>query len=53
MIAVAIVNRYALVPRLKARASALAEMRALSLINVALGTLVVALVSVFALLDPA
>jgi copper resistance protein D len=52
MIAVAIVNRYALVPRLKASANALAAMRALSLINVALGTLVVALVSVFALLDP-
>ena len=31
----------------------LAAMRALTLINVALGTLVVALVSVFALLDPA
>jgi putative copper resistance protein D len=53
MIVVAIVNRYALVPRLKASANALAAMRALTLINVALGTLVVALVSVFALLDPA
>jgi copper resistance protein D len=53
MIVVAIVNRYALVPRLKASANALSAMRALSLINVALGTLVVALVSAFALLDPA
>ena len=40
-------------PRLKASANALDAMRALSLINVALGTLVVALVSAFALLDPA
>jgi hypothetical protein len=41
------------VPRLKPSAYALAAMRALSLVNVALGTLAVALVSVFALLDPA
>jgi copper resistance protein D len=53
MISLAIVNRYALVPRLKPSAYALAAMRALSLVNVALGTLAVALVSVFALLDPA
>ena len=52
MILLAIVNRYALVPRLKTSVNALSAMRALSLINVALGTLVVALVSVFALLDP-
>ncbi len=53
MIGLAIVNRYALVPRLKASANALSALRAISLVNVALGTLVVALVSVFALLDPA
>ena len=53
MIALALVNRYALVPRLKAGAGALAALRTISLVNVALGTLAVALVSVFALLDPA
>jgi putative copper resistance protein D len=53
MIALAIINRYVLVPRLKASVNALAAMRALSLVNVALGALVVALVSIFALLDPA
>jgi copper resistance protein D len=53
MIVLAIVNRYALVPRLKASADALATMRALTLINVALGAVAIALVSVFALLDPA
>jgi copper resistance protein D len=53
MIGLAIFNRYALVPRLRASANALAALRAISLVNVALGTLVVALVSVFALLDPA
>jgi copper resistance protein D len=53
MIVLAIVNRYALVPRLKATAGALPTMRALTLGNIALGTVVVALVSVFALLDPA
>ncbi len=53
MIGLAIVNRYALVPRLKASANALSALRAISLVNVELGTLVVALVSVFALLDPA
>jgi len=53
MIGLAVVNRYALVPRLRKSADALAAMRAISLVNVALGTTVVALVSVFALLDPA
>ncbi len=53
MIGLALVNRYALVPRLKAGARALVALRTISLVNVALGTLVVALVSVFALLDPA
>ena len=53
MIGLAVVNRYAIAPRLRASADAVAAMRAISLVNVALGTLVVALVSVFALLDPA
>ncbi len=53
MIGLAVVNRYALVPRLRAGARVLSALRALSLANVALGTLVVALVSVFALFDPA
>ena len=53
MIGLAVVNRYVLVPRLKDPARALAALRALSLVNVGLGTIVVALVSVFALLDPA
>jgi copper resistance protein D len=52
MISLAVFNRYWLVPRLKHSASALTALRAISLANVALGTLVVALVSVFALLDP-
>jgi putative copper resistance protein D len=52
MIGLAIVNRYALVPRLRRSPDALSGLRAISLVNVALGTLVVALVSVFALLDP-
>jgi putative copper resistance protein D len=53
MIGLAVVNRYALVPRLRKSADALAAMRAITLVNVALGTAVVALVSAFALLDPA
>jgi copper resistance protein D len=53
MIALAVFNRYWLVPRLKHSTSALTALRATSLVNVALGTLVVALVSAFALLDPA
>jgi len=52
MIGLAVVNRYVLVPRLKGGGSALSAMRAISLLNVALGTIVVGLVSVFALLDP-
>jgi putative copper resistance protein D len=52
MIGLAVVNRYALVPRLKGSANALSALRAISLVNVVLGTIVVALVSVFALLDP-
>ncbi len=53
MVGLAVVNRYALVPRLRASANALAALRTISIVNVALGTIVVALVSVFALLDPA
>ena len=53
MIALAIVNRYALAPRLKSSATALAALRLTSAAEVALGCVVVALVSVFALLDPA
>jgi putative copper resistance protein D len=53
MIGLALVNRYVFVPRLRKSADALAGLRAISLVNVVLGTVVVALVSVFALLDPA
>ncbi len=53
MIALAVFNRYGLVPRLRRKASALAVLRLTSAIEVGLGTVVVALVSVFALLDPA
>ncbi len=53
MILLAVFNRYALTPRMKADAKALAALRWTSMIEVALGTIVVALVSVFALLDPA
>ena len=53
MIGLAVVNRYVLAPRLSKSPDALAGLRAISLANVALGTVVVALVSVFALLDPA
>ncbi len=53
MIGLAIVNRYVLVPRLRAGAHALSALRTVSIFNVALGTIVVALVSFFALLDPA
>ena len=53
MIGLAVVNRYVVVPRLKARPDVLGALRAISLANVGLGTIVVALVSVFALFDPA
>ena len=53
MISLAVFNRYVLAPRLKPGASALAVLRATSAIEVALGVVAVALVSVFALLDPA
>ena len=58
MIALALINRFAIAPRLAppravTRGSrALAALRTTSLAEAALGTIVVALVSVFALLDP-
>jgi copper resistance protein D len=53
MILLAVFNRYVLAPRLKGGARALAILRATSTAEVALGGVAVALVSVFALLDPA
>jgi copper resistance protein D len=53
MIALALINRFVLAPRIKTSANALATLRATSLAEIALGCVVVALVSVFALLDPA
>jgi putative copper resistance protein D len=53
MILLALFNRFALAPRLKTSANALTTLRATSAAEVALGCIVIALVSVFALLDPA
>ena len=54
MIGLAIFNRYVLTPRMKSDANALAALRGTSMTEVALGTVTaVALVSLFALLDPA
>ena len=53
MISLALFNRYILAPQLEASASALAALRATSITEIALGSVVVALVSVFGLLDPA
>jgi putative copper resistance protein D len=53
MILLALLNRFVLAPRLEASANALTTLRATSAVEVALGCVVVALVSVFALLDPA
>ncbi len=53
MISLALFNRFVLTPRLKTSANALATLRATSLAEIALGCVVIALVSVFALLDPA
>jgi putative copper resistance protein D len=53
MISLAVFNRFVLAPRLKASARALAALRLTSAAEIALGCIVVALVSVFALLDPA
>jgi copper resistance protein D len=52
MISLALFNRYILAPQLKPGARALAVLRATSTAEVALGAGAVALVSVFALLDP-
>ena len=53
MILLALFNRFVLAPQLKASANALATLRATSLAEIALGCIVIALVSVFALFDPA
>jgi putative copper resistance protein D len=53
MILLALFNRFVLAPRLEASANVLATLRATSAAEVALGCVAVALVSVFALLDPA
>jgi copper resistance protein D len=53
MIALALFNRFVLAPRIKTSANALATLRITSLAEIALGCVVVALVSVFALFDPA
>ncbi len=53
MISLAVFNRFVLAPRLKRSATALAALSATCAAEVALGSLVVALVSVFALFDPA
>jgi putative copper resistance protein D len=53
MISLAVFNRYILAPKLKPGAPALAVLRATSAAEVLLGSVVVALVSAFALLDPA
>ena len=52
MIALAVINRYVLAPMLKPGATALAVLRLTSAAEVLLGSVVVALVSAFALLDP-
>jgi copper resistance protein D len=53
MIALALFNRFVLAPRLKTGANALATLRATSLAEIVLSCVVIALVSVFALFDPA
>jgi putative copper resistance protein D len=53
MISLALLNRFVLMPRLNRGAPALAILRVTTAAEVALGCVVVALVSVFALLDPA
>ena len=53
MISLAVFNRYVLATRLKPGARALAVLRATSAAEVALGAVAIALVSIFALLDPA
>jgi putative copper resistance protein D len=53
MIALALYNRFVLAPQLKPGARTLVGLRLTSAAEVALGSVVVALVSAFALLDPA
>ena len=53
MVVTAVFNRYVLAPRLKPGARALAFLRATSAAEIVLGCVVLILVSVFALLDPA
>jgi copper resistance protein D len=53
MISLALLNRFVLAPRLNRGATPLAILRGTTAAEVALGCVVVALVSVFALLDPA
>jgi len=53
MISLALFNRFILAPRLKTSVGALAILRTTSIVEIALGCAVVALVSLFALLDPA
>ncbi len=53
MIVLALFNRFVLAPRLKRSPGALAALRLTSVAELALGSLVVALVSVFGQLDPA
>jgi putative copper resistance protein D len=53
MISLALLNRFVLTPRLSRGASALGILRLTTAAEVMLGCVVVALVSVFALLDPA
>jgi copper resistance protein D len=53
MILLAVFNRFVLLPQLKPGTTALATLRMTSVVEVVLGSVVVALVSAFALLDPA
>jgi copper resistance protein D len=53
MISLAAFNRYWLTPRLGRSTHALGALRLTSVTEIVLGALVVALVSLFALLDPA
>jgi copper resistance protein D len=53
MILLALFNRFVLAPRLKTSANALATLRVTSMAEIALGCVVISLVSEFALLDPA
>ena len=52
MIAIALINRYIVAPNLKPEGKALRILMGTSLAEVALGSAVIALVSVFGTLDP-